>query len=67
MYHAAESAATQEEREALLIQLENIIISDMTTLHLFWSEEYTFTVPGLTGLKDLNGYGPYFALCEMDS
>ena len=67
MFHAAETAATQEEREALLIQLENIIIEDMTTLHLFWSEEYTFTVPGLTGLKELNGYGPYFAMCEMAS
>lgn len=64
LYHAAENAATQEEREAILVQLEQIIVNDMTTLHLYWSEETTFTATGLTGLKDLNGYGPYFAMCE---
>ena len=55
---------TIEEGEKLLHEMEKTIIEDMTCIHLYWNEDYTYTVSGLTGIKNLNGYGPWFAMCD---
>jgi len=64
LYDQAGKTASMEERNELVFQLEQMIVDEMTTLHLYWNEDYTFMVPSLTGLKECNGYGPYFALCD---
>lgn len=58
-------APTMKERSDILYEMEKIIADEMTTLSLYWLEEYTMYVPELTGIEDCNGLGPYFANCEF--
>lgn len=60
----AELVVSMEDRNEILYQMEQIIVEDMTTLSLYWLEEYTMFVPQLTGIEDYNGFGPYFANCR---
>ena len=66
MWDASDYIVDMAERNELLYKMEQYIADEMLTLHLYWSEDYTFTVPGVTGIKDFNGYGPYFALADIE-
>jgi len=60
-YHIVDSA----ERNELVFEIENYIADNMLTLHLYWTEDYIFTVPGVTGIEDYDGLGPYFAYADI--
>lgn len=65
LYSKAERTPSMEERNELMNEMEKIIVEEMLTLHLYWSEDYTIFVPGVTGIGDLDGYGPYFATADI--
>ena len=65
LYKSLNNIVDSAERAEIIAQMEQIIMDELLTLHLYWSSECTIAVDGISGIEDMNGYGPYFANADF--
>ena len=64
LYNEASQCVDMHVRNQCVNELESIIMEDMATLYLYWEETNWLHPANLTGIEQLNGYGPYFATAQ---